>query len=585
MKGIVCGRSFQVLIGTAGLLFIVHASAIGAAQGPDSVTILPVPNDIQNGAIVTLECGRIYQGSLNLVGKSHITVKTEGSCGKASISPGSAVTGWTRYQDKIYSAAVPFTPEQVAISGKPMARAHFPNKPQIWAKGKSDNPYKLQYAMPNADLAGALLVYRPEDWLIETRPIKEYADGSMTLAPKVGDAFDPKPVTDFYVEGKLWMLDIPGEWAISKGRLYVWTPDGQSPEGRVWAAPKASGIDATDSRNVTIDGVRVFSASIGIDGSNSSDLHVLNSEIINSAEDGIFAGGNGLLVHNTSITNSVHNGILGDYGITGSVVTNSTVTATGTFGMPKRSKGGIVFEEASGQRVANNKVFNSSYIAIRVHKNAIVSGNTIDGACLILTDCGGIYTFAPDKQALNVRIEGNTIKNLAQRQAYGVYLDDNANQVVVTRNIISNNPGGIELHNGFDNTITHNVFSSSGFEHILFNETGTSASVRYNRITDNTFVSTRGEATYRLWSVFGGATVEQFGHFDDNTYTTASGGFAEVAGTGMLSFSAWKTRMKEGRSMLKSTTPNQRDQMVKTTFATMLEKFISVGSWVEAAAR
>jgi parallel beta-helix repeat protein len=352
----------------------------------------------------------------------------------------------------------------------------------------------------------------------------------------------------------------------------VWAPDGQSPEGRVWAAPKASAIDATDSSNVTIDGVRIFSASTGIDGSNSTDLHVLNSEIVNSAEDGIFAGGSGLLVHNTSIANSVRNGILGFYGITGSVVTNSTVTSTGTFGMPKRSKGAIVFEEASGQRIVNNKISDASYIAIRVHRNALVANNTIDRVCLILTDCGGIYTFAPDKQPLNVRIEGNTIRRLAQRQAYGVYLDDNANGVLVTRNIISDNPGGMELHNGFNNIVTHNVFSTSGFEHILFNETGERASVRFNQITNNTFISTRGEATYRLWSVFGGATVEQFGHFNDNVYTTGGAGFAEVAGTGMLSFANWKARMREGRSMLKSAPAGQREKAVKAGLEASLER-------------
>lgn len=528
---------------------------------------LPVPTDISNGSTVYLHCGRTYVGSLNLVGKYNVTVKTDGPCGKASISPGRAVTGWTRHQGNIYSAPIRFTPVQVAISGMPIELAHFPNKPQIWVKGKSNNPYKLQYAMPNNDLAGALLVYRADDWLIETRPIKEYSDGTITLAAKVGDAFDPKPVTDFYVEGKLWMLDSPGEWAVNNGRLYVWAPDGQSPEGRVWAAPKSSGIDATDSKDVTVDGVRIFSASVGIDGSNSTNLHVFNSEIINSAEDGIFAGGTGLVVNNTSVANSVQNGIYGFYGITGSVIVNSTVTGTGMSGMPKRSKGGIVFEIASDQRVYNNKVINSSYIGIRVHKNAVVANNIIDGACLVLTDCGGIYTFAPDKQPLNVRIEGNTIKNLAQRQAYAVYLDDSANHVIVTKNIITNNPGGMEIHNGFNNVVTHNVFSSSGYEHILFNETSTSASIRHNQVANNTFVSTKGEPTYRLWSVVDGTVVEQFGYYNDNVYTASPNGFAEVAGIGMMTYATWKTRMKQDdRSTLKSDPGIRREKAAKTGF-------------------
>jgi parallel beta-helix repeat protein len=559
------------LLASAALLAAAHACAANQ-KTPEQDAVLPLPSDITNGSTVALECGRTYIGTLALMGKSQVTVKTEGSCGKASISPGRAVSGWTHHQGKIYSAPVPFEPVQVAVGGKPIDLAHYPNKPQTWLKGKSDNPYKLQFAMPNPDLAGATLVYRPEDWTIEMRPIVEYGHGAITLAPKSGDAIDPKPVTDFYVEGKLWMLDSPGEWAYRNGRLYVWAPDGQSPEGRVRAGPKAAGIDASDSRNITIDGVRIFSANTGIDGSNSTNLQILNSEIVNSAEDGIFAGGSGLLVDRAAITNSVRNGILGFYGITGSVVSNSSVANTGMFGMPKRSKGAIAFEEASGQRIVNNKIVNSSYIAIRVHRNALVANNAIDGACLILTDCGGIYTFAPDRQPLNVRIEGNTVKRLMHRQAYGVYLDDNANGVIVTRNVISDSPGGIELHNGFNNIVTHNTFSGIGFEHILFNETSERASVRHNQVTNNTFTMGKSEATYRLWSKFGGATVEQFAHFGDNVYSGAGEKFAEVAGTGMLSFDRWKHRMKEDRSMLRGEPAGEREKSLKNSLQSLLEK-------------
>ncbi|QUS47104.1 hypothetical protein [Salmonella enterica] len=99
--------------------------------------------------------------------------------------------------------------------------------------------------MPSSDLAGATLVYRENDSVITSQPLK--GNSVATSLP-------------FYVEGKLWMLDTPGEWAVSNGRLYVWAPDGLSPEGRVWAAPDSNGIDADNSKNITIDGVRIFAA-------------------------------------------------------------------------------------------------------------------------------------------------------------------------------------------------------------------------------------------------------------------------------------------------------------------------------------
>jgi parallel beta-helix repeat protein len=518
------------------------SSTIGTSSSSD---VLPIPSGIVSGQTVGLQCGRTYSGTLDLSEKSNVTVRTVGSCGKASISPGRAIAGWKLHRDNIYSAPIDFAPVQVAVDDKMIALAHYPNKPQTWVKGKSTDPNTLRHTMPNDDLAGALLVFRAEEWLIETRPVKGYADGAIELAPKVGDAVDLKPENEFYVEGKMWMLDSPGEWAVSKGRLYVWTPDGKSPEGRAWASPKESGINANHSRNVTIDGVRIFSAANGIEGTTSTNLHIRNTEIINSSEDGMFVGGTGLVIDNATVINSVKNGIYGYYESVGSVITNSTIMSTGMVGMPKRSKGGIVFEIGSGQRVENNKILNSSYIGIRVHKNAIVRNNLIDGACLVLTDCGGIYTFARDKLPSNVLIEGNTIKNLAQRYAFAVYLDDFSNGVTVTRNTITNNPSGVMMHNGFNNLVTRNVFSSSGYEHVLFNETSPDASIRRNQIVDNVFISTRGEMTYRLWSLQKELTVKNFGHFNKNTYTSGQDKFAEVNGIGTLSYAKWKSKMKQ----------------------------------------
>src|SRR5690606_19118415 len=146
-------------------------------------------------------------------------------------------------------------------------------------------------------------------------------------------------------------------------------------------------------------------------------------------------------------SNSVQNGILGDYGIEDAAVINSQIVSTGTFGMPKRSKGGISFEQSNGTKIMNNRIIDSSYIAIRVHRKTVVSNNLIDGACLVLTDCGGIYTFARDRKPLDARIESNTVRNVGGRYGYGVYLDDSANGVTVSRNLLTDNAGGIEIHN------------------------------------------------------------------------------------------------------------------------------------------
>lgn len=554
--------SFLTYSGALLVSSVLLLPVASAATLPDSV--LPVPEGILSGSTVNLKCGKTYSGTLDLIGLSNVTVKTEGSCGKAAISPGHSVQGWKKVKGNIYAAPLTFTPAVVSVDGTMQELAHYPNRPQVWAKGKSNNPYQIRHAMPNADLTDAQLVYRANDWLIDKRPIKNYAKGVLTMLPREGEHFAPPEDTEFYVEGKLWMLDSPGEWAVSQGLLFVWAHDGRSPEGRVWASPDAPAIDASRSHDVTIDGIKTFDATHGIRGGESSNLKIVNVEVRNSNEDGIFAGGTGLTVHNSTIVDSVQNGIFGYYGIKDSVVSNNTITNSGMVGMPKRSKGAIVFEDASGQRVVNNLISHSSYIGIRVYRNAVVQNNLIDGACLILTDCGGIYTFARDKQPLNVRIEGNTIRNLAQRQAYAVYLDDYANGVTVTRNRLSNNPGGLEIHNGFNNEITHNVFADSAHEHVLFNETGPQPSIQQNRFAHNIFISTSNVPTYRLWSAHEDKGVKRFATYQANAYTGADKDFADVAGVGMVTYSKWKARMDQDQdSVLKA--PGKASLKLKTT--------------------
>src|SRR5690606_16868219 len=74
---------------------------------PDSSqAALALPTSVANGSTVELECGRLYRGSLNLNGKTNVSVRTNGACGKAVISPGQEITGWTRHGGNIWVAPI-----------------------------------------------------------------------------------------------------------------------------------------------------------------------------------------------------------------------------------------------------------------------------------------------------------------------------------------------------------------------------------------------------------------------------------------------------------------------------------------------
>ncbi|MDQ2820346.1 MAG: right-handed parallel beta-helix repeat-containing protein [Pseudomonadota bacterium] len=516
-----CGIRLMVL--TALIALIALTALTSFAAGVRAVT-LPVPQNIANGATVLLQCGVIYQGTLALNRKTGVTVKTSGDCGKAGISPRRAVSGWIRQSGNIYSAPVDFIPVQVTIGSDLLGAAHWPN--QGWATSTA--------RLPAGVLAGATLVTLVNQSVIRTR----------TLAGNLFSAAGP-----FYVEGKLWMLDIPGEWAVRKGRLYVWAPDGRSPEGRAWAAPDANGIDADDSTGIVIDGVTIFSASDGISAHGASRLTVRNTTIIDSYRDGIWASGSdGLQVQGSSILNARRNGIDGWYGINGAVITASRVSNTGMVGMPSASDAAIMFGAGANNRIEQVRISNSAYHGINIMQNRHTSlrASVIETACVRLTDCGAIYTSARDRQPLDQLIESNTVRNTRGREAIGIYLDDYANGVTVRANTLVNNERALVIHDGYNNVISGNTFASSAVLHIGLSQSA--GRIHHVRITGNTFQSAGGEQTFNLE----GANYRRFATYDDNIYISHPWAVFSRAWDGRsaaidTSYQGWKRLMQQDK--------------------------------------
>ena len=521
------------------VLAIIHISVFARAQ-----SVLAVPSGVHDNQTVWLQCGQIYSGELKLIEARDVTIQTAGSCGKATLTPAVPVEGWQRdpYQPQIWNAPLASEPLQVRLDEEFITLAHYPNTIATWLKGQRKSSRHLRAHLPNEDLGGATIVWRAADWLIQSRLITHYASGVLTLAEGDDDGFGLLPETSFYLEGKRWMLDSPGEWAWHNGVLSIWPRDGKTPQGRLWASTGARAIDARGSQRVTIIGVRVVGAKIGIDGSGSRDLAVRDTDIINSAEDALLLGSDAR-VSGIVVNGSQQHGVRSDDDAHTISISDSRFTGVGMLGMPRRSKGVLVFESARDLVIERNQISDAAYLGIRVFRDAHVTNNIIKRACLRLADCGGIYTFARDRKKLNTVIDGNRIIDLAGRSTYGIYLDDFANGVLVQNNHIENSGGGIELHNGFDNHIVANRFIGNRHEHMLFNETAPFASISSNRIYGNQFSGSPQVPVYRLWSRHGSTTVRRFAEFSGNQYHNPPQPFAEVEGLGMLDFATWRVQI------------------------------------------
>jgi hypothetical protein len=542
------------------------------APSPGLGAILaPVPTGITDNSTVVLQRGTTYVGTLNLAGRTNVTVAAIGVGPKPIITPGQAVTGWTLHGGNIYKANfTAFSPKHVSINKIPCDPAHYPNRAAPWLTANSSGSNSvLNYNLPaeaNNNMVGARACVKPHLYDIDERPITMYNNaGSMTLGPDVDDG----NVTStngslFYLEGKLWMLDENNSWAYENGVLYVWTPDGSSPAGKtVWASPAANGVNAQGSSGCTIDSVEIVGTDRAIDASTASggaktlNLKVLNVDIVHCKK-GLFASGSfGCMVDGGSIKYAINNGYDFWYGSGKNTVKNTTIDIVGMVGMPKCSQGaifsgGTVNKGTTNQSIYdNNRVTNTCYhgIQITTNYNTTVSNCTVINAMQDLHDGAGIYTGGQGEVNLNQHIIDNTVSVAKGPQRMGIYLDDSANGVTVARNTITDCSANILMHNAYNNNILNNksIANVGGgvVTHIAFAQGGTPSG---HVVTGNEVISY--DENSQVYNLGGGVSHTTLGSFDNNTYRVKASikVFARVwdgSTAANLTFSQWQSYMSD----------------------------------------
>jgi parallel beta-helix repeat protein len=102
--------------------------------------------------------------------------------------------------------------------------------------------------------------------------------------------------------------------------------------------------------------------------------------------------------------------------------------------------------------------------------------------------------------------------------SYGIYLDDFASGIQVTGNVLNHNVGGIEIHSGWNNTVSNNVVANGSYDGLVVqapNWTGAGAAPSANNVFDHNIVVANG--TTGGASQSGGSLTA--GSWDHNLYT------------------------------------------------------------------
>lgn len=409
-------------------------------------------------------------------------------------------------------------------------------------------------AVKGMDLTGATVYIRTTTYTTETALIQAF-DPAAGVVELVSSLAHPiRKNAGFVLEGKPWMVDQPGEWALEGNTLHYGsssTPDRtqlsaalprktstglDKPTIGLWLykvdnlrvehvrmVANDQSISLSASKNVTIQGIESAYADaegIGLDA--SPGIQLLDNRIENS-------GLNGLLVRTSPDALLRGNWVSG----TGAYRIGTPIGA-GVVN-PGDTKPAISFTgwgiRVDGERtvVDSNVVIDSANVGIAFSDKlgTIVRQNTVLNPCLVKTDCGGIYTSnetldvsAPQvitSQILNNQIAGLKsnldgahlygVQNLTagENQANAIYLDDLSTTVEVAGNLIAGAEVGIYLHNSAHNVVRNNVTRQIGHASLLVSTDSTSQPwiTRGNRITGNTLFSRRtvdgaafGNATY-----------------------------------------------------------------------------------------
>lgn len=453
------------------------------------------------GDIIYFKCGRIWRGQLNISSSgtsgNPITFKSYGlNCGpgtKPIITASRKVNGWRHYSDNIYVADVQIgIVKQMRLNGQKMNLARYPDtgylsitRDSLPGSDIEEGAQFLYYSsLPDKldpkSLPGARIRIRTTDWLIEDREITSFEPSLNKLNWQDETVYALRKGHGYYLENKLWMLDHQEEWYFDTNnkKLYAWLLNNMNPDETgvsIEISDRDYAVSITSAENVHIDGIDVRNSGVdGISIINSRGIVISNCIVSVSGRNGInIINSPDSSVNNSEVRGSVQDGINIRFS-DGTVIYGNIIENTGTVGSPVRSNGAIYIRNSVNSVIQNNKIVNSGYAGIYFTGGAAVLNNIIENSCMVLNDCGAIYTWNDFdlRAAYDSKIVGNIIDNVignaqgtprAKSLARGIYLDEYSNGIHVFKNTVVNSAEyGICLHNAFNNIIEENTIYGKG---------------------------------------------------------------------------------------------------------------------------
>lgn len=539
-KGVAADFFVDAQLGVDSNLGTTHVQS-GNGDGPWRSLSRLRAADVQPGDRILLHCGSNWYEPIHLklkgTAESPIIIAAYGDCNgkRPRISPADVVLLPESFEATPMGWAAPLSapPGLVYTQDALLPRARFPVKRTL-PLAVVNGSIKLNLsALPVAGhvLKGADWVVRTNDYTLEERRLYGVGAQGETLNAKPF-AMQPVSGAGYYLEGQPWMLAYADGWAHDPqtGRLFV----RQRPTMPLVVNNSPVALAISQSEYLRVQGIAIrFVSGVGVEVANSRQIELDDLEIRDVGTAFIRAQNvEGLIVKRLQGQRSQRDGVVIKQG-SGSEVLDSLLEDVGVSANPRKSIAAILIDESPAAVVARNRIFRTGYAAIMFGKEAHVVRNVIEKSCLVLADCGAIYTSGARKSHgyYNARVEDNLISDVSgslegsmSRSALtaGVYLDDESRGIYVRRNFVEKAQRGV-FSKATATHVSDNVLFNNEFG-IMLSRTGARGSGEdATHILNNVVVSKNKQTPFLVSAENSGEPVVDVRH---NRVRTAAGALA-----------------------------------------------------------
>ena len=501
------------------------------------------PN-INPGDSILFKRGEVFEGAL-IINKSgsasqSIVFGAYGTGSKPVITGFNTVNAWKNSGINIWESISPVstltTANMVVIGGVNTPMARFPKKG--WNKINNSNSSSItDLSLGSINWTGAEVVIRKERWVIDRSTISSQAGNTLNFA---SGEYIPKNGWGYFIQNDIRALTQQNDWYYNPATKKISIYSSSIP-GNVKLSVHNYLVNLSSENFISIENISFEGSNISaflLD--NAKNIKLLNCSIDYSGINAITASSasTSLSLINNSFNQTNNNAVeLGsicfDATITGNKITNTGMIAGAgrssgdhTVGQGLDSYSAII-HYGSNVLIEGNTIENTGYLPIRfMGNNILVQKNTITDFCSVKDDGAGIYTWGNPGSPSNRKIINNMISNgigagdgtawLRTRSAEGIYIDDNASQVEISGNTVSNCSKGIYLHNAYNNQISDNLLFNNDV-HLYMSHNKSHSTIRNNSIVSNTFFSKKeSQIAAKLISEAGDTRL--FGIFENNKY-------------------------------------------------------------------